>query len=633
MKNLTILLLLIIGFSACVNEDFDEPPIGTFPDLTANFTIAELKALHTIGSNATEITDDLIIEGTVVSSDQAGNFFREIIVEDETGAIIVRVNTVDNFAQYPRGSRVFVRLQGLFIGDFNEQYQLNGAPDARIEEVLVPETVIATGETVELMPTVLTIAELANPATFNRYKGSLIQINNVQFIGPDTSVTFADAVNLFSVNRTLIDCNGDQIIVRSSGFSDFATELTPTGSGTITAVLTAFGQTRQLVISDPSDLMLTGERCGISVGGDLISIEDVRDLYTGSATNLPANRKISGIVISDRSTSNLNARNLFIQDGEFGIVLRFAANHSFNLGDRIEVGISGLELSEFNGLLQINNVPLANAEVQNTGNTVTPRVATIAQIIANNEEWESTLVTVEDATFTGGPTFSGGVTLMDGTGSLDIFTLFGATFADINLPTEAGDVTAIISEFNTDQLILRNLDDVEADTGGGGGGGGGGDVTQISVGAVRDLFNGVATTAPANRFIRGVVISDAASGNITGRNLVLQDGERGIVVRFSDVHEFALNEDIRIDIGGLEISEFSGLLQINNVPNANATSFGVAAPVTPREITLNELIDNGEEWESTLVKVNGATLSGSSTYNGSINVTDGTATFAMFTRS
>ncbi len=115
--------------------------------------------------------------------------------------------------------------------------------------------------------------------------------------------------------------------------------------------------------------------------------------------------------------------------------------------------------------------------------------------------------------------------------------------------------------------------------------------------------------------------------------LVLQDGERGIVVRFSDVHEFALNEDIRIDIGGLEISEFSGLLQINNVPNANATSFGVAAPVTPREITLNELIDNGEEWESTLVKVNGATLSGSSTYNGSINVTDGTATFAMFTRS
>ena len=365
MKNLTILLLLIIGFSACVNEDFDEPPIGTFPDLTANFTIAELKALHTIGSNATEITDDLIIEGTVVSSDQAGNFFgrsswktRPVPVSCGSTPWITSRSTPAAAAYSYACRPVHRRLQRAVpaqrrtrcphrgsTGTGNRhRHRRNGGADADRADH----------------------RRLANPATFNRYKGSLIQINNVQFIGPDTSVTFADAVNLFSVNRTLIDCNGDQIIVRSSGFSDFATELTPTGSGTITAVLTAFGQTRQLVISDPSDLMLTGERCGISVGGDLISIEDVRDLYTGSATNLPANRKISGIVISDRSTSNLNARNLFIQDGEFGIVLRFAANHSFNLGDRIEVGISGLELSEFNGLLQINNVSLANAEVQDT---------------------------------------------------------------------------------------------------------------------------------------------------------------------------------------------------------------------------------------------------------------------------
>ena len=270
--------------------------------------------------------------------------------------------------------------------------------------------------------------------------------------------------------------------------------------------------------------------------------------------------------------------------------------------------------------------------MQNTGNTVTPRVATIAQIIANNEAWESTLVTVENATFSNGPTFSGSTTITDATGDFTVFTAFGASFVDVNIPTEAGDVTGIVSEFNSDQLILRNLDDVEADTGGGGGGGGG-DVTQISIGGVRDLFNGVPTTAPANRFIRGVVISDAAAGNITGRNLVIQDGERGIVVRFSDNHEFALNEDIRVDIGGLEISEFNGLLQINNVPIAGATSFGVVAPVTPRLITLNELIDNGEAWESTLIKVNSATLSGSSTYNGAINITDGTATFSIFTRS
>ena len=63
-----------------------------------------------------------------------------------------------------------------------------------------------------------------------------------------------------------------------------------------------------------------------------------------------------------------------------------------------------------------------------------------------------------------------------------------------------------------------------------------------------------------------LVISDKDNGNITGRNLVLQDESGGIVVRFEDDHNFALNQEVEVLISGQELSEFNGLLQVNDVP-------------------------------------------------------------------
>ncbi|MEZ4985442.1 MAG: hypothetical protein R2795_10455 [Saprospiraceae bacterium] len=56
----SLLLLAILGltFSACVHQEFDEPPVRNLPALTANATIAQVKALHTLGGNANEITED-----------------------------------------------------------------------------------------------------------------------------------------------------------------------------------------------------------------------------------------------------------------------------------------------------------------------------------------------------------------------------------------------------------------------------------------------------------------------------------------------------------------------------------------------------------------------------------------------
>ena len=207
---------------------------------------------------------------------------------------------------------------------------------------------------------------------------------------------------------------------------------------------------------------MNGPRCGAGSGNEtLVNLSDVRALFQGSTTYLPSDRKIKGIVISDRTGNNLNNRNLYIQDGTAGIVLRFEATHSFDLGDELEVVVSDIELSEFNQLMQINNIPLAAATKKSSGNTVTPRLATVAEINANFEIWESTLVKITNASITGGATLAGSRDLSDGTGTIILFTSNSATFSGMTTPSGPVTLTGILSDYNANEVLMRNANDIQ----------------------------------------------------------------------------------------------------------------------------------------------------------------------------
>lgn len=197
----------------------------------------------------------------------------------------------------------------------------------------------------------------------------------------------------------------------------------------------------------------------------LMNTAELRALFTGSTTAAPNGKKITGIVISDRSTGNLNGQNIYLQqgNGKAGICVRFTAAHSFNLGDSIDVEVSGQEISEFRGLLQVNNVPLSYASLVASGKSITPRTTTIADINTNYEAWESTLVQITGITsITGGSngTWSGSVTISSGANSLIIFTSSFAGFASVAYPATPQRITGYLTPFNTTkQLALRAASD------------------------------------------------------------------------------------------------------------------------------------------------------------------------------
>jgi hypothetical protein len=292
--------------------------------------------------------------------------------------------------------------------------------------------------------------------------GTLIELQDYEFAVQDTSKTYSDtSAYKESLNLTVKGCTGgSDIIIRTSGYANFAGVPVPNGNGTIVALYTVFNSTKQLVLRDTADVKLNAFRCGTGPT-TVMNISELRSLFTGTATSAPAGKRISGVVISDRSKNNITARNLVLQqaNGLSGIAVRFDANHTFNLGDSIDVVVSGVELSEFNGLLQVNNVPLANASLRSTGKSITPRVATITEINTNFETWESTLVRINNVSLTGGtPTpgkYAGSVTL-SASGTIVMFTSSSATFAGQNFPTNASSITGYLNQFTAKQIAIRD---------------------------------------------------------------------------------------------------------------------------------------------------------------------------------
>lgn len=465
-SGLVAALLLAVSFVACVKTDFDQPPVGgDGQDIATNTTIQALKGYHEVNGGFDLITDDLVIGGTVVMDDRTGNYYKTIVIQDSTGGIEVKFSNGYLYNRYPVGRKIYIRCKGLMLTDYNNLIQLVGgvvvengqSTDVGITENQERTQIVRGFLGAAPAPKVVGISQLNQGLV-----STLITLEGVQFAKLDTAQIWADAPTQTSLNRTIQNCGNVELLVRTSGFADFAVEKTPTGKGTITGVLGIYNNDYQLYIRDLADVAMNEPRCGQGGGPEtVVDISSIRALFTGATTFVPSGRKIKGMVISDRGGNNLNNRNLYLQDGSAGIVVRFDASHTFNLGDELEISVSDVELSEFNKLLQVNNVPLTNAVLKSTGNVLTPRVATIAEINTNFNAWESTLVRISNVNITGGATLSGNRTLNDGTGTIVMFTNASATFSSMATPASTVTLTGIVSDYNAKQVLMRNANDIQ----------------------------------------------------------------------------------------------------------------------------------------------------------------------------
>ena len=263
-----IVLMTSATMLTSCKKDFDNPPGASDPNIVANTSIKALKAMHTTPGAYDYISGDVIISGVVTANDKSGNFYKQLWIQDSTGGLQVLLDAASLFGTYPVGRRVFIKAQGLTISDYNGTMELgiksnvSGLPSLEgIPGALISQYVIGGSLNNPVVPIVVTLSQLTTNMQ-DRYLGSLIQLDGYEF--SDTTATYSDtSVYKSTTNRDIKSCTGPSVIVRTSAYANFAGQRVASGNGSIVAIYTTFGSTKQLIIRDTADVMFHNPRCSI----------------------------------------------------------------------------------------------------------------------------------------------------------------------------------------------------------------------------------------------------------------------------------------------------------------------------------------------------------------------------------
>ncbi len=444
------ILAILSSFFVSCKKEFDAPKKWDRPTGQV-YTIAQLRALFDSNSGPVVFNDHASVYATVTMDEMSGNIYRSVYIQDATSAIQLRLQAPSGLYL---GDSIRVYLKGTTVNRYLGMYQIDNVNgDFNVEKIAVQKFI---------QPKTITLTQLNT----GQFQSQLIRLEEVQFRSAELGKTFADKPNLVSEDRILENCSGQSVIVRTSGYANFADRQVPTGRGSVIAIASTFITTTQLVLRNFQEVNLTGPRC--PVAGDafqLLTIKSLRDQFVSGNTTIAANTRIEGVVISDRVAGNITSRNLVIDDGSgAGITVRFSATHNFDLGDRIRVLTSNLPMTTFQGLLQIEP-PIGNGIYLSAGVLPQPLSATIAQINSNFANFESRLVRISNVSFSTAPTTfganTGNLDITDGTGTMVHRTTSWATFVNNQVPTTPVTITGIIGIFGTTrQISIRFLQDI-----------------------------------------------------------------------------------------------------------------------------------------------------------------------------
>ncbi|QQR99051.1 MAG: choice-of-anchor J domain-containing protein [Sphingobacteriales bacterium] len=350
---MSIALLTTLSITSCKKDNFDEPPHEITDPNIANTTIAELRSLFTSGNPIT-VTDDIIIGGVVTADDRTGNFYKQFIIQDSTGAIPVLVNKSGLYTDYPVGRKVYIKCNGLVLGQYGNNKQLGGYIDytgaqpsvGEIQSALVNNYIVKGPMVTPIVPRKISSFAQLNLTTD---QSILIELDPVSFDDASAGVPYANIVTEQSLSRTILDCEGNEFLVRTSNFSTFANTNTPaaTEKVSIIGIYSVYRTDKQFAIRDINEVATSTTTCpavpvevvlfsenfnGVSTSGNLaisgwtnFSTAGTKYWYgTGSSTN--KNARVSAY--NSGQTSNVAwlitpSINL---DGSTGETLNFRTN-------------------------------------------------------------------------------------------------------------------------------------------------------------------------------------------------------------------------------------------------------------------------------------------------------------------
>ena len=278
-KYLPLLALGAMTLASC-SEDPEIPPVnGPVAALAGqeNINIKDFKQLFwQDGSNYVthvennDANEPYVIKAQVISSDESGNIYKALVVKDDSGeAMTLSINKTKLYQSYRPGQTVYIKATGLCAGGYNGLFQLggegtyNGQPsmtfmteDAATANVQADGWPAADGLKGLAIETTVeeVMAAKSSAAGLQQWQSQLVKIDGLTF--ENAGEQFAPSAN---TNRYMKDASGNRINLRCSQYADFAKATIPSGTGSVTAILSYYGNDWQLLLNSIDGLEGFGE--------------------------------------------------------------------------------------------------------------------------------------------------------------------------------------------------------------------------------------------------------------------------------------------------------------------------------------------------------------------------------------
>lgn len=282
-------------------------------------TIAALKAkadyAKVISDNKyAKIEEDIKIKGRIVGNDLAGNIYKQIFVQDATGAIIVGINKAGLSGYMAEGQEILIDLKDLYIGGYGGMAQIgspyNGGIGRMAESIWMNHFKLSN----DIDPTQMKPIEFTtNSVKDESLLGKLVVLKNVTLKNADGNQTFITGKRESSTSNYYhqeIDGFPSSVVIRTSSYADFAAMKLPYDTVKkekvacdIIGVASKYNDTWQIMIRKTSDIAAAGSvEAGEEGGTDTPSGEAQGDGTLANPFNAVAANAVAG-ALEQGSTS------------------------------------------------------------------------------------------------------------------------------------------------------------------------------------------------------------------------------------------------------------------------------------------------------------------------------------------
>ena len=282
-------------------KDLDKPAINQFPEDNV-WTVGQI--LDTLATGTFTFNKDYhknaVVKGYVIADETGGNIYRTFYLRGEDGRCIAvyRKGSGDGGSEdfnVKTGDHIGYKLYGSIISEYSK------LPQVQVQEYDPNKLIVIyeRGCYDKVQPTETTIEDI----NAGKHLCDLVKLDNVQFETYE-GLTYAEGTT--NTNRNLVSCDGNAIIVRTSGYASFAADTLPEGRGTLTSIVSVYNTTWQLLIRNTSDVNMNGHRCG--EGGETMDMPYVQNFTSSFGTYTTYNVLGSQTWIIDYSTAVMKGK-------------------------------------------------------------------------------------------------------------------------------------------------------------------------------------------------------------------------------------------------------------------------------------------------------------------------------------